>query len=57
MYFLPFLFALLAISCEQGVEHTAPAISDKDSVALMVTYGVKSKQKSVAMDIPERIVS
>jgi len=42
MYFLPFLFALLAISCEQGVEHTAPAISDKDSVALMVTYGVNT---------------
>ncbi|WP_199741406.1 LPS export ABC transporter periplasmic protein LptC [Prevotella sp. OH937_COT-195] len=42
MYLLPFLLPLLAISCESGVEHTAPAINERDSVALMISYGVNT---------------
>ncbi len=29
-------------SCSEGYEHTAPAIRDKDSVPVMVTYGVNT---------------
>lgn len=40
-----FLFAGIAfacIGCEEKHEHTAPAIYDRDSVALMTTYGVNT---------------
>lgn len=40
MYLLPFALPLMTVSCEEAVEHTAPAIYDKDSVALMTSYGV-----------------
>lgn len=41
--FLPFLaFSLMAISCQEAVEHTAPAIRDRDSVAVMTSYGVNT---------------
>ena len=42
MHVLPFLFPLMAISCEEAVEHTAPAIYDRDSVAVMISYGVNT---------------
>lgn len=42
MYVLPFLLPLMAISCEEAVEHTAPAIYDRDSVAVMISYGVNT---------------
>ena len=29
-------------SCDQPVEHTAGAISDRDSVPMMVSYGVNT---------------
>ena len=29
-------------SCQESVEHTAPAIHDRDSVAVMTTYGVNT---------------
>ena len=42
---LPILFTihcLLFFSCEEAQEHTAPAIYDRDSVSMMVSYGVNS---------------
>lgn len=40
------LFGLLALSflaaCEERVEHTAPAIRERDSVAVMTSYGVNT---------------
>ena len=42
---LPILFTihcLLFISCEEAQEHTAPAIYDRDSVSMMVSYGVNT---------------
>ncbi len=35
------LFVLMT-SCSKGKEHTAPAIRDRDSVPVMVTYGVNT---------------
>lgn len=32
----------LLASCEEAVEHTAPAIRDRDSVAVMTSYGVNT---------------
>ena len=29
-------------SCEQAVEHTAPAVNPKDSAATMISYGVNT---------------
>ena len=40
MYLLPFALPMMIVSCEEAVEHTAPAIYDRDSVALMISYGV-----------------
>ena len=42
---LPMLFVLhfpLIMSCEDAQEHTAPAIYDRDSVSMMVSYGVNT---------------
>ena len=43
---LPMLFftlhSLLFISCEEAQEHTAAAIYDRDSVSMMVSYGVNT---------------
>ena len=42
---LPILFTihcLLLFSCEEAQEHTAPAIYDRDSVSMMVSYGVNT---------------
>lgn len=41
------LFGLLCLlcvmaSCQEAVEHTAPAIRDRDSVAVMTSYGVNT---------------
>ena len=39
----PVVFFLMAlVSCEEGKEHIAPAINDRDSVSTMVTYGVNT---------------
>ncbi len=35
-------FTSLAISCQEAVEHTAPAIHDRDSVATMTSHGVNT---------------
>jgi len=39
---LALIFGLTVVSCEEEHEHTAPAINDKDSVPIMVTYGVNT---------------
>ena len=42
---LPILFTIhysLFISCEEAQEHTAAAIYDRDSVSMMVSYGVNT---------------
>lgn len=36
------LFLGVLASCQEAVEHTAPAIRDRDSVATMTTYGVNT---------------
>lgn len=36
------LFLGVLVSCQEAVEHTAPAIHDRDSVATMTTYGVNT---------------
>lgn len=36
------LAAVVAASCQEAVEHTAPAIRDRDSVAVMTSYGVNT---------------
>ena len=37
------LLALMSLAaCEQAVEHTAPAIRDRDSVSMMTSYGVNT---------------
>ena len=42
----PLIFVLLAGavlgSCEEAVEHTAPAVRDKDSASVMCSYGVNT---------------
>ena len=30
------------VSCDEAQEHTAPAIYDRDSVSMMVSYGVNT---------------
>lgn len=35
-------FMLVAFACSEKVEHTAPAIRDRDSVPMMVSYGVNT---------------
>ena len=37
-----FLIAVLLSSCEEGKEHIAPAIHDRDSVSMMTSYGVNT---------------
>lgn len=39
---LSWVLSILAVSCGQPAEHTAAAINDKDSVPMMVTYGVNT---------------
>ena len=39
---LAFQISLLMISCDEAQEHTAPAIYDRDSVSMMVSYGVNT---------------
>ena len=36
------LVLTLVIACEEGVEHTAPAIYDRDSASMMTTWGVNT---------------
>ena len=33
---------MLLVSCEEAVEHTAPAIRERDSVSMMTSYGVNT---------------
>lgn len=40
--FVVILCVFLFVSCEEQKEHTAAAISEKDSVALMTSYGVNT---------------
>lgn len=40
IYFL--LLAALFSACRQDVEHTAPAINERDSVSMMMSYGVNT---------------
>jgi hypothetical protein len=35
-------FVAVLFSCEKAVEHTAPAVNPRDSVPVMVTYGVNT---------------
>lgn len=42
IYLIPLIIPIIAVSCESGIEHTAPAINDRDSVALMISYGVNT---------------
>lgn len=44
IFYISFVVGLLLMAggCSEPVEHTAPAVRDKDSVAMMVTYGVNS---------------
>ena len=37
-----FISCLLAASCQEAVEHTAGAIRDRDSVAVMTSLGVNT---------------
>jgi len=41
---LPLICVLSAVltSCDQPVEHTAPAVNERDSVPMMVSYGVNT---------------
>lgn len=41
-FFLVAVSLLLAVSCSQEKEHTAPAINPKDSVSLMTSFGVNT---------------
>lgn len=40
--FFSIIIAAFLIGCNEGKEHTAPAINDKDSVATMISYGVNT---------------
>lgn len=39
---LLWVLSAVFVSCDQPVEHTAPAVNDKDSVPMMVSYGVNT---------------
>ena len=41
-YIIGMLSAILLLSCEEQVEHTAGAIREQDSVAIMTTWGVNT---------------
>ena len=43
-YFIYLLFFSLGLllSCSKTNEHTAPAIHDRDSVSMMISYGVNT---------------
>ena len=61
------LLAAFAVGCEESVEHTAPAILERDSASMMTTWGVNTlisdsgvmryRQESIEVDFRERIVS
>lgn len=36
------MFVSFLVACQQEVEHTAPAIHDRDSVPVMTSYGVNA---------------
>ena len=36
------MFVFLFLSCQEGKEHIAPAINPRDSVAVMISYGVNT---------------
>ena len=36
------LAQLAVLSCDEATEHTAPAIHDRDSASMMVSYGVNT---------------
>lgn len=36
------VFVFLFLSCQEGKEHIAPAINPRDSVAVMISYGVNT---------------
>lgn len=36
------LAAMTVVSCQNAVEHTAPAVRPQDSVAVMTSYGVNT---------------
>ena len=38
--FLGLLMFICLVACQEQVEHTAPAILARDSVAMMTSYGV-----------------
>lgn len=40
--FFYFYAALIIVACSNNVEHMAPAIDEKDSVATMISYGVNT---------------
>ncbi len=40
--FLSFSVSLFFSSCSEGREHTAPAVYEKDSASLMISYGVNA---------------
>lgn len=42
MAVLAFVFSIIAIACKEPKEHTADAIREKDSVAVMSSYGVNT---------------
>lgn len=41
-YIIVFAAILFFVSCEKQVEHTAPAINDRDSASVMTTWGVNT---------------
>ena len=44
MKLIPYIFvsAMLLAACQEGREHTAPAVNPRDSVSMMVSYGVNT---------------
>lgn len=42
IFIFSFLLLALSTSCQEAVEHTAPAINERDSVPTMTTYGVNT---------------
>ena len=57
-YFIYLLFFSLGLllSCSKTNEHTAPAIHDRDSVSMMISYGVNTLVSDSGV-IKYRIVS
>lgn len=42
LLFVLLFAAFIAVSCDQAVEHTAPAVRPQDSASVMITYGVNT---------------